>query len=381
MMLKRLVAAARMLRPRVIAETSREVARTSRNTERLRADVRDLQRVQESGQARHSEALLRIERQLAGLQEADRAQHERLESRLTSLGREVSELRLRESQLRAVAQRDVELERRLPQLADVLDEPSTATHVRDRVAAAPLHLHPFPYTIVDDLLPRRLYEALLEGIPPAELFADRPFNKRQVGVPLTMGPLYSRRVWHFMGKTVAPRMMTPPVLEKFRKPLDMWLEANLVPGALAILEQMRMACTDGRILLRGRGYHIPPHRDPKWGFITCILYLARASDDSGLGTQLYSVDADGEASHAKPHWIPADRCRLEATVEFRPNRALIFLNSTGAHGAQIPADAPESLERYLYQFRIGPQREQIRTLLAALPEDRRSAWEGKVTDY
>lgn len=184
-----------------------------------------------------------------------------------------------------------------------------------------------------------------------------------------------------MAKTIAPRMIAPAVLEKFREPLHFWLEANLVSGALTVLERTQMACTDGRILLRGRGYYIPPHRDPQWGFITCLLYLARPSDDSSRGTQFYSVEADGEASHTKPHRIPADRCRLEATVEFRPNRTLIFLTSAGAHGAQIPADAPESLERYLYQFRIGPGREQIRTLLASLPEDRRGAWEGKVIDY
>lgn len=98
-MLHRFAAAARMLRPRVIAETSRQVAHTSRNVERLRADVRDLQRMQQSVETRHAEALLRIEGQLAGLQESHHAHVEGLEAHVTARARDVSARRPRESQL------------------------------------------------------------------------------------------------------------------------------------------------------------------------------------------------------------------------------------------------------------------------------------------
>jgi hypothetical protein len=379
-MLNRVLAAARLLRPRVIAEIRKDAADTRRTVERLRTEIVDLQHVLKSVQAQ-ADAVLRIEQRVAELQDAHRMHAEGMATHLSGLGRDVSELRLRESQLRAVARRDAELDRRLPQLETALDEAATAVHVRDRITATPLRLHPFPYVVVDDLLPSRLYDALLNAIPPVELFADRPFNKRQLGVPPLLAPVYSRRVWRFVANAVAPRAIVPAVLDKFRDPLTAWLDAQLVPGALALLERMEMACTDGRILLRGRGYSISPHRDPKWGFITCLLYLARPSDDPNLGTDLYSVEGDSDAPDTKPHWIPPDRCRLEATVEFRPNRALILLNSAGAHGARIPDDAPESLERYLYQFRIGPGRGQMRELLAELPEHRRVGWEGKITDY
>ena len=49
-----------------------------------------------------------------------------------------------------------------------------------------------------------------------------------------------------------------------------------------------------------------------------------------------------------PIWIDERRCRLVKDVEYRPNRLFVFFNSTGAHGAQVPADAqPETLERYI----------------------------------
>ena len=68
-------------------------------------------------------------------------------------------------------------------------------------------------------------------------------------------------------------------------------------------------------------------------------------------------------------------------MKFRRNRALIFLNSTGAHGASIPADAePPMLQRYVYQFRIGPDAASMAALIARLSPERRVYWDGKLKD-
>lgn len=117
-------------------------------------------------------------------------------------------------------------------------------------------------------------------------------------------------------------------------------------------------------------------------FITCILYLARRQDSEAWGTQLYTVDSDEEARGAAPHWVDPARCRHVGDVAFRANRMLILLNSVGAHGAHIPADAqPENLERYIYQFRIAPTVESMSMLKSTLPEERRPFWAGKSADY
>jgi hypothetical protein len=145
---------------------------------------------------------------------------------------------------------------------------------------------------------------------------------------------------------------------------------------------MELHSTDGRILLRERGYRIAPHRDPKWGFITVLLYLPRSDESAQWGTQLYTVDQDDRAPSIAPHWIDPARCHLVADVPFRRNTALVFLNSYGAHGAQIPEDAqPADLQRYMYQYRIGPTKAAIEKLVSLLPRDERSVWEGKVVDY
>jgi hypothetical protein len=42
-------------------------------------------------------------------------------------------------------------------------------------------------------------------------------------------------------------------------------------------------------------------------------------------------------------------------VPFKPNSAVAFLNWGGAHGADIPKDAPRDTERYSYQFYVSPE--------------------------
>jgi hypothetical protein len=218
-------------------------------------------------------------------------------------------------------------------------------------------------------------------LPPAELFGERPVNKQHLLVPFDLGPAYSRRVWNFMAYTAAPRILALAATRRFREPLTAWLEANFPALGAEPLAGLELSCSDGRILRRTRGYRIPPHRDPKWGFVTCLLYLARPGDDQRWGTQIYAVSGDTEAHGAPPHWIDQAQCRLVEDVAFRPNRALLFLNSVGAHGAEIPADAePADLDRYAYQFRVGADREAIEGLLAGLSADRRAYWEGKMVE-
>lgn len=306
-------------------------------------------------------------------------QHREILEQLTMLNQRLAEAARRESQLRAILARDAQLEMHLATLEQILADARTGSHVTRAIERTTLHDHPFPYAIVDDVLPRELYWATIRSLPPLELFSDRPVNKQQLTVPFKLAPAYSRKVWRFITAVVVPDFIMPAVVAKFRGVLDEWITANWpdVPPASVELET-----SDGRILLRRRGYRIPPHRDPKWAFITAILYLARRDDSETWGTQLYSVDADEEARGASPHWIDPTRCRFVSEVAFKPNRLLLFLNSVGAHGAHIPEDAePETLERYIYQFRIAPSEESMAMLKATLSEERRPYWAGKAGDY
>ena len=300
-------------------------------------------------------------------------------SELKTMNEQLSRLVRRESQLRAVLERDAELERYQGKLDDTLAKPGTAGHIERAIAEAHLHRDPFPYSVIESLLPHDLYTCLLRGLPPLELFADRPTNKQQLQVPFRIAPAYSRRVWRHLTSVVIPEFVVPAVLAKFRGPVDDWVHLNW-PDVRP--DTVIFHSSDGRILLRRRGYRIAPHRDPKWGFLTCIFYLARDEDSERWGTQLYRVEGDEEAQGAAPHWIDPVRCRQVGDVAFRPNRMLVFLNSVGAHGAHIPEDAePENLERYIFQFRIAPSTESMGLLKSTLPEERRAFWAGKAGEY
>lgn len=324
-------------------------------------------------------------RTLSNLARSDariREELDTLSSRVRALTAALDAVTLRETQLRAILQADLDFDERASRFGAIADGDAIARHVRTSIERATLQSHPFPHCVVDNLLPKEYYDALLRALPPVELFADRAANKQQLGVPFSFAPRFSKLVWSHMADVVAAGVMGPVLIDKFREPLTGWLRQSVPAVGERPLDWIEMKCSDGRILLRRPGYRIPPHRDPKWGFITCLMYLARPGDDVRWGTQLFRVNDDREARGASPHWIADTQCELVSDVEFRPNRALVFLNSVGAHGAQIPADAePQGLERYAYQFRVGPERQSIDAIRARLSPDERPLWAGKGSDY
>ena len=307
-------------------------------------------------------------------------QCEEILSRVNAMNEQLAQLTVREQELRRILERDSEFEPHLERLGKLLRKKTTPGRIAAAIDRAQLHLEPFPYTVIDGLLPEELYNALLRGLPPVELFSNKAATKQQLAVPFPLAPSYSQRVWTHVVDDLIPNIIAPRLIEKFRAPIDEWISSNwpqLDPRSV------ELHGSGGRVMLRRRGYRIRPHRDPKWSFITCILYLARPNDDEAWGTQLYAVDRDEEAKNAAPYWISDKQCRLVDDVKFVPNRLLVFLNSAGAHGAHIPEDAqPEDLERYIYQFRLGPTVDAISMLKSMLPEDRQALWSGKaLVDY
>jgi hypothetical protein len=349
-----------VLRPRTIARTVKSVDDLASASREIRRRVRDLEHHGEGADARVA----------------------LLEAELRDLRDTVAELVQREARLRAIYRCDVEQQSALAAVDRVLDLDAIRAHVERCIESAVLCEQPFPHMILEELFPPAFYEAVRDGIPPVELF-DGSDNKQRIVVPFDMAPAFSRRVWGFLLERVIDGVIGPAVIRKFRAPLGDWFESAWPGQSRELLgSRIHLQSTDGRILLRRRGYVITPHRDPRWGWITCLLYLARPGDRTDWGTQLYEVDEHVEATSVAPLWIRQEQCRLVKDVPFRPNSALVFLNSRGAHGASIPADAePPDLERYVYQFRIGPTGTSIRRLLELLPEELRKTWSGKAVDY
>jgi hypothetical protein len=303
------------------------------------------------------------------------ARVDQLADRTRDLTTAVETLHVRTEQLLTIYQADLEHRQDLERLGERLDRGRIAAHVSRAVAAAPLHADPFPHVVIDDWLPADVYRTVVSAVPAAVFFADRENRRQQLPVPFPLAPAFSQAVWRFVAQEIVGRVLSDALNEKFRAEVRRYI-ATFCPG-FADDAPLDLHASDGRVLLRRPGYVIDPHRDPKWGFVTGLIYLARDGDNEAYGTSLYRVRGEVEAPNAKPFYVPPDRCELVKAVPFKPNTLLAFLNSAGAHGASIPADAqPANLERYVYQFRLGPDARRIKQLLALMPEERRPLWAG-----
>lgn len=267
----------------------------------------------------------------------------------------------------------------IARIAETLDEPRIAAHVRAAVAAAPMLTDPYEHVIVENVLPQPVYDLLIRAIPPAEFFDDRDPIKQNLWFPMEFGPTLAATVWGCLDAVIAPRVIRPVVLEKFRQPLDDYLSAMFGAEFLERARALPQSVSGGRLMLRRPGYHLAPHRDPKRSFLTCLLYFARDGDSPDFGTQIFRVLDDGEAGYKQTYYPTEDgrRCELVKVVPFKPNTMLVNLNARGAHGASIPGDAPASIERYAYQFYIAPQNDSLSALIKSLPGPRRAMWRDK----
>ena len=283
------------------------------------------------------------------------------------------------SQLRLILELDEQHRERLATLPALLDEQQIQAHVSRAIDAARLHSEPFEHIVVEQVLPAAVYDLMIAAMPPAVFFDDHDRLKQNLAFPIGFGPALTTLVWSFVDTTVARRIIQPAVLKKFHEPLQGHYDTIFGPSFLARANALPQLSSGGRLMLRRPGYHLAPHRDPKRSILTCLLYLARQGDDEAHGTQLFRVTDDREASYKQTYYPEVDGCPcdLAAVVPFRPNTMLVFLNSHGAHGATIPTDAPDDLERYSYQFYVAPENTALGALIRDLPPERRTMWQNK----
>ena len=269
--------------------------------------------------------------------------------------------------------RDAVYADRLPRLRARLDGARAARHAAAAVQRAPLEMDPGPHVVVEDLLPDDLADELVAAVPPSLFFPSRNLKRQEIGVPFFLAPEYNRVVWGFFSE-VLERAILPAVVEKFRPALDGFMRKNW-PALGSFAESgVNLGVINSRIMLRRPGYRIKPHRDPRWAFLTCLVYLQKRGDPHAYGTQFYRLREEREPTHHSPLWIDEDEVTLVKDVPARRNTAVVFLNSTGAHGASIPADAPPDIERFIYQVQFGPDDVTRQMLIDALDASAQPAW-------
>ena len=261
----------------------------------------------------------------------------------------------------------------------LLDDTRILAHVEQAIAASPLQTDPYPHIVVENLFPSDFYKLLRKAIPPPAFFGDHDLIKQNLRIPIDFGPALSVKVLNFLEDVLARRGIRPAVIEKFHDALQSHYDVIFGPAFRDRANQLPQAVSGGRVMLRRPGYHLSAHRDPKRSMLTCLLYFAGSKDKEDYGTDIYRVLDDREANYSQTYYPEQNgsRCELVKRVPFRPNSMLVFLNSAGAHGAAIPEDAPPTLERYSYQFYIGPSPEALADLIKGLPPERQAMWRSK----
>lgn len=310
-----------------------------------------------------------------GWREDDAASAARLQESVSKLREEVVVLRrgYRDLLVAELNRRDAP---RVDAVRASLDCRRIAAHVADAVAGAELRGQPMPHLVIEGLLPADAYDLLLQAMPPVEVFQDRDPVKQDFEMSaLGAAPQLSQLVWRFFDEELVAGVLAPALLRRLNEAVVTHYAATGGPEFGEKAAAIPHRSFAGRIQLRRPGYALQPHLDPKRVVVTGLLYLARPGDDPSYGTQLFSVDR-GFVSTGNKTYFPEQhgmRCTVTSTVPFTPNTLLAFVNSGGAHGATLPADA-RLRERYAFQFYIKPDDGALKGLLAEVSDDARAPW-------
>ena len=280
----------------------------------------------------------------------------RLQKQIRDERKELAVLSTRVQQFEAVYKSDTRAARSTDRALKRIGDARVAAQLRAVVAAAPLESDPCPHIVLDDLFPDDAYDVLVAAIPPPMFFEHLSVERQDLKVPLQFAPRHHREVWQAFHTHIVMNALVAALFEKFRTDLDV-LARTSWPGLVDSMADagLNLHPVMSRMMRRRPGYEIKPHRDPRWAFLTCILYLTKRDDPQLYGTQLCRLKQEQEATSHAPFWVPEDNVEVVREVPGRPNSAVVFLNSTGAHRASIPSDAPPETDRYIYQLQLGPE--------------------------
>jgi hypothetical protein len=286
-------------------------------------------------------------------------------TRVEALEQSLRELTRRERRLEAALRFNAEHRERRHQ-SQAFDVERVARHVAAAIDGTPLETDPMAHLVVDSLLPPETYDALIDAIPPVELFRDKDDNKQNFKLhSVDVAPEWTLTALGFMEECLIPRMIVPALLQKFETHIHATYERKYGPTLGEHVAALPHIATAGRLMLRRPGYHLDPHLDPDRVVVTCLLYFARPGDDESFGTSFYRIDGDPVIDRRNTFYPghAGHRCDLVKRAPFRPNSAVAFVNSGGAHGAGIPTSAPAGTERYAYQFYVSPEPAALAALI------------------
>lgn len=207
---------------------------------------------------------------------------------------------------------------------------SVLDHVCRRVARAEVVRNPFPYAVIDEILPPDYYAEAVSHFPkPAQM---RPISETgrvsKNGYPERHVTLFApedfaalteaqARFWTEFSDWMYSDVFLQVFVSKF--------QSDLEPRLKNILAAERALLTRGDALLVNdhTQFKIGPHTDAPHRLVTFLFYMPKDESMRGLGTSIYRPKDPDFVCWGGPHHR-VEKFDLVDTVEFMPNRLLTF---------------------------------------------------------
>lgn len=178
-----------------------------------------LQKILALAEAFDPRALIRTRQRLDDVRDASR-----------ELRQSVSLLEIRTEQLMALERANWQQREQIERLPKLLNAERIGRHVRAVIERAVIVDDPLPHCVVEEWLPREVYDLLIDAIPPLVFFADRPAHKQQLAVPPPVAPEYARQIWDCIARVVVDGVVGPTLSAAFDAHLDRHIRRLLTRG-------------------------------------------------------------------------------------------------------------------------------------------------------
>lgn len=224
-----------------------------------------------------------------------------------------------------------------------------------RFRPSDLRLDPFPYIIIEGALPWDLYAQLAAEYPEAILGGQSSGFKdfRYCQADFTdqyVTPLWrdfvdfhtSRAYKDLVIKAIEPglRRYYPDIVEKYLS-VDVSLRHHGKPHGTAAMElQFVMNSADTEKIRT-------PHLDQGRELFACLFYMKRPDDTSTGGDLLIYEKTTSDFQFQPGRIAPPDRIRPVASVPYKANNLVIFLNSLNSIHGVGPRQGAQVLRRYV----------------------------------
>lgn len=218
-----------------------------------------------------------------------------------------------------------------------------------------LHLEPFPYIMIEDALPQELYHQLAEQYPESSLgghthgFSDfRYYQKDFTDEHVT--PLWQEFVAFHSSrafKDQVVRAIEPGLRKLYPEITDKYLEVDTIlrhtgkPKGVAAMEvQFVMNSADTEKIRT-------PHLDQGRELFACLFYMKKP-DDTSIGGDLYIYEKIApDFQFRSGRLAPEDQIRPVASMPYRANNLVIFLNSSNSIHGVGPRTNAQVIRRYV----------------------------------